>query len=248
MRSLPPLADNPYEMLQALPRRGSAAIYAYPTIPSTFAPLSRCQTIPRVEGTIPTAVRTIPHLTLVPGALADFARVGGVSVELAAADDPILRHVVRVVEEDTHLVLSAPAWIPDRPFDPSIRILEDVARFEPHRPGTVVDAGGRLLAVVHDLCADPTTNPAWIDRAVAAALEVAAKRRLERLVFEPLGTVHARLPTRVVVTAIVEALKDGHPSLASVVLLVPRAQRDAAERALGDATPHAPLADRGQNG
>lgn len=205
-----------------------------------------------MEGTIPTAVRTIPHLTLVPGALADFAVVGGVVVELASVDDPIPARLTRVVEEDTHLVLSAPAWIPDAPADSTIRILEDVARFEPHRPGTVVDAGPRILAVVHDLCADPTTRPSWIESAVRNALDVAARRRLERVVFEPLGTIHARLPTRVVVSAIAEALQDGHPTLERVYLLVPRTHRDAAERALGAASSDfgvvRSLADGGQNG
>jgi hypothetical protein len=197
-----------------------------------------------VEGTIPIVVRTIPHLTLVPGGLADFGRVGGVAVALATPDDPVFTRVTRVVEEDTHLVLSAPAWIPDEPVPPTLRILEDVARFEPRSVGTVVDHGARILAVVHDLALEPSTCPAWIDDAVAAALDVAARRGLARLAFEPLGTVHARLSVRHVLSALVRALdRRAHPSLLEVGVLVPLGLRDAAERTLGGL-----LADRGHPG
>ncbi len=101
----------------------------------------------------------------------------------------------QVFEEDTHLVLSAPARLPDPPEHP-IRVMTAVLEERGVAPGTVIVREGRplrLLAVVHDLAEDPTWHEDWIRSAFAEVFAIVEKRRLTALALPLLGTRHGRM-------------------------------------------------------
>jgi hypothetical protein len=101
-----------------------------------------------------------------------------------------------VLEEDTWFTLSsAPTLL--EPTEHPIRVMTDAWDAEPAQPGSVHVRDRhpfRLLAVVHDLSADPTWRVEWIEEALRESLEIARERGLEALGIEPLGTVHGRFP------------------------------------------------------
>lgn len=107
----------------------------------------------------------------------------GVRIVAAPEDRPPFPVDALVLEEDTHLLMSARAEI-RAPAESFGKLVNDMADFQPLAPGTVLARGNaplRLLAVVHDIDRRPTWREAWVDRALAGVLQEAARRRLESL-------------------------------------------------------------------
>lgn len=74
-----------------------------------------------------------------------------------------------------------------------IEAMQEPAR---HRPGTVLHEGEDplvLLALVHDLDAQPSCREAWVRDAYDRVLKVCGAREIQRLALPLLGTVHGRL-------------------------------------------------------
>ncbi len=100
-----------------------------------------------------------------------------------------------VEEEDTWLVLSAPAEVPARPEHP-LRLMTALWEAEPLEPGTVVVRPGtplRMLAVVHDLERQPTWEEAWVAAALEEVLRLVDQRSLHAVAMPPLGARHGDL-------------------------------------------------------
>ena len=90
-----------------------------------------------------------------------------------------------------------------------MRVLTEVLETQGETPGSVVVRRGqplRLLAVVHDLAADPTWKEEWIAQALDEILRQAQRRQLRSLALPLLGTVHGRLPRQKCLELIHDAL------------------------------------------
>ncbi|MCP5150876.1 MAG: hypothetical protein H6983_21380 [Ectothiorhodospiraceae bacterium] len=134
----------------------------------------------------------------------DFGRIlvaGALRIAVTRAESPAPFAVDAVVlEEDTHLLLSAP---PDlQASTSSLRTaLADAVAAPAVTPGSVVVRPGRppsLLAVVHDLDRDPSWRDGWIDAAFAEVLRHATRAGMRALAIPLLGTRHGRArPDRV---------------------------------------------------
>lgn len=138
-----------------------------------------------------------PALRLLRGGPARLQRPG---LEIAAAPDRRPPFPVEAVayEEDTFLVLSAPARLRP-PAEHPVRIFTALWEAEPRRPGTVLVERGRgrglrLLAVVHDLNAEPSWREEWVEEALAGVFAESARRGLRALGLQLLGCRHGRLP------------------------------------------------------
>lgn len=100
-----------------------------------------------------------------------------------------------IKEEDTFLVLSAEPTV-EVPEDPPGALLSAAVDFVPPRPGSVVIREGHpveLLAVVHDLDADPTWREEWVARALSLALGEVDERGLTTVALPMLGAIHGSL-------------------------------------------------------
>jgi len=95
-----------------------------------------------------------------------------------------------VVEDDTHLILSAKAEARETHGNPRsfVRQLDDTF---PKKPGSVIiaSAGGRTQfhAVIHDLDLDPTWRDAWISEALHKILREAHERDIRSVLMPVLG-------------------------------------------------------------
>ncbi len=139
-----------------------------------------------------------PKLRLVRGGLDPEARIGAVRLTAAPEEAPPFAVDAIVEEEATYLVLSADPQVRE-PREPLMRVLTEVLETQGETPGSVVVRRGqplRLLAVVHDLAADPTWKEEWIAEALDEILRQAQRRQLRSLALPLLGTVHGRLPRR----------------------------------------------------
>lgn len=126
------------------------------------------------------------QLRLLPGGVEGLV-LGG--VEVWVAPGPPFELSARVVEEDGYLVMSAPAELRDPGVHP-VRLHTDVLELEAQALGSVVPRAGqpvRLLAVVHDLAAEPTTGPAIVQAAFLESLRWCAIRGLGTIGLVPLG-------------------------------------------------------------
>lgn len=129
-----------------------------------------------------------------------------------------------VMEEDTFLVMSAPAE--PRPVrEPLMRIMTRVIETRPKEPGTVLIQGARptrILAVIHDLNQEPTWREEWISRALQRVLKSAEQERLGSIALPMLGTVHGTLEEEKFMALLGPALKTTNPEhLKRIWLVIP---------------------------
>lgn len=129
-------------------------------------------------------------LELIGGGRRDRAMVGGVEVVVGPSEAPPFPADLEVHEEDTYLVLSAEPVVPERAEHP-IRVMTALWEEEPRALGAVVARGrNQLLAVVHDLARDPSTEERDVATALGAALACADQRGAHSLSLPLLGSVH----------------------------------------------------------
>lgn len=139
----------------------------------------------------------MPRLQLISD---DFGRAlvfCGIRIAAAPEDRAPFPVAAVAVEEDTNLLMSARAEL-RAPAETFGKLVEDMAKFEPAEPGTVVVQGNspvRLLAIVHDIEQNPTWNEAWIERAIISLLQETERRKLDSLCLPVLGSLHGSMPT-----------------------------------------------------
>ena len=129
-----------------------------------------------------------------------------------------------VAEEDTFLVMSAPAEL--RPVrEPLMRVMTRVIETRPREPGSVVIQGEkpvRILAVIHDFNQEPSWREGWVARALQGVLKTAEQERLRSIALPMLGTVHGALEARRFMKLFARALKTVHPqTLKQIWLVIP---------------------------
>jgi hypothetical protein len=135
------------------------------------------------------------NLQVIPGFRRVSTELRGVRVAVAREDDAPFSVDAVVLEEDTWLALSAPADVLTTPGHP-VRVMTQVWEARPEAPGTVVVRGGtplRLLAVVHDLNAEPSWREEWVRSALAAVFDAAAGEGVRALRLPMLCTRYGRL-------------------------------------------------------
>jgi hypothetical protein len=151
------------------------------------------------------------------GRMCDGSRlmVGSVHVSVAPDGLPPFPVEAAVREEDTYLVLSSPAAPSLRAagLDPE-ELVAELRGFRPARPGTVVVRRGdvlELLAVVHDLSAEPTWRREWVRSALQAALSEAELRELTALSVPLLGARHGSMSAGEFCALLVSSMRDLQP-------------------------------------
>lgn len=178
-------------------------------------------------------------LRLLQGGLQVGQGDGGLTVHLASSGETREAVDALVVEEDTHLILSAPATLSDEPEHP-IHVMTALAYATRARPGCVVVRGRstpyRFLAVVHDIDQSPTWRWQWIAEALTAVFEAAEQRALNSLALPVLGAKHGSVSGIDFAILLSQALaqREGR-SLETLWLLLPPlapSERRAIERAL----------------
>jgi O-acetyl-ADP-ribose deacetylase (regulator of RNase III) len=177
--------------------------------------------------------------------------MGSVHVSVAPEGLPPFPVAAAVREEDTYLVLSSPS--PADYADTGSSLDEALAEMEGFRardPGTVVVRRGRplsILAVVHDLSAEPTWRREWVASALRAALEETEMRELAAVSLPVLGARHGTLPVEDFCRMLVDAMGRLQPRYIRY-LWVRTAHPDHPRRAAEVAGELRRLAQRGVSG
>jgi hypothetical protein len=151
--------------------------------------------------------------------------IAGVRIAFAPPHEPPFPVEAMILEEDTYLVLSAGTRIPEEAEHP-IRVMTALWEAKPRAPGSVVVRPGlrtELLAVVHDLDADPTWREAWVEASLEAALAEVGRRQVVSLGTEALGSVHGRMKAERFRRLLREALVRGKPERLERVWVVEQA-------------------------
>lgn len=146
-------------------------------------------------------------------------------------DDPPFDVDGTVHEEDTWLALSAPTDLIAPPDHP-VRVMTGAWKAEPLEPGSVIVRVGkpaRILAVVHDLDADPSWQRAWVAKALTGVFEGADEHGLGTLRLPLLGCEHGALPVREFADLLREQLLRRRGRGAVRRLWLPRADQPASE-------------------
>jgi hypothetical protein len=121
--------------------------------------------------------------------------LAGVRITLAPAYRPPFEVQALVLEEDTYLVLSSTPEVRE-PREHRLRTLTEGFLAQPKAPGSVVVKQGepiRLLAIVHDLGAEPTCRQEWVEEALRGSFEQARQLEVRHLGVPILGRVHGQL-------------------------------------------------------
>ncbi|MGD8330601.1 MAG: hypothetical protein PVJ49_14300 [Acidobacteriota bacterium] len=142
-----------------------------------------------------TAARAQRSLHVVPGYRQVSVICCGVRVAAAREDDPPFSVDAEVLEEDTWLALSAPADIISDP-GPPVRVMTRVWEARPELPGTVIVRRGtpmKLLAVVHDLNAEPSWTEERVEQVLSTLFEIVDGEGVRALQLPMLATRHGRL-------------------------------------------------------
>ena len=138
-----------------------------------------------------------------------------------------------VLEEDTHLVSSAPSALSLEDAPSPLRVLTAAKDTEPLERGAVVVRRGaphRLLAVVHDFDAQPTCERAAARAALERALEVATSLGVRGLALPLLGAAHGGLSLDAACEVVTGALEARAGALVHVWLVVDEARQPAVAR------------------
>ncbi len=135
------------------------------------------------------------RLRVLEGGRTRRVRLAQCLIAIAPVDTPPFDLDARVFEEDTFRIMSAaPEWAP--PLEHPIRIMNDLQRYRPDRPGDLVVQAGhpmRLLAIVHDVNCEPTWRPEWISAALRNLLQAADRHRLVSIGLPLLGRQHGSI-------------------------------------------------------
>ncbi|MGK0171854.1 MAG: hypothetical protein ACI9W2_003585 [Gammaproteobacteria bacterium] len=165
-----------------------------------------------------------------------------IRIQLTTAPDVDSALDAVVFEEDTHLLLSAPLVLRDKPEHP-IRVMTALIEAQPVAPGSVVVRGKtvpyQLMAIVHDVDRSPTWQDAWVVEAVHGVLAKASELSLRTLALPVLGAKHGSIEPERFAVILREALDNTTAlSLDTLWLLLPPiapARRRQVERTLANA-------------
>jgi hypothetical protein len=175
------------------------------------------------------------RLRLVRGGSPPSIALGPFALRVAPPEQPPFEPRVRVLEEDTWRILSAPAEASPRQEHP-IRLMTAVYDDEPAAPGSVLVGHRGWLAVVYDLDAEPICREQWVADALAKVLEKARRLDCTSLALPLLGTTHGGIARERGLALLVDALRhaDGQPSaLRRLWLQAPAAECPVLALALG---------------
>lgn len=133
---------------------------------------------------------------VLPGGRRVSDAVAGVQIVVARGDDPPFAIDGQVFEEDTWLAMSTELDVIRSPDHP-VRVMTLAWEAKPENPGSVTVKRGppaRLLAVVHDLDAEPSCTEEWVESALYEVFMSCTKHRLHALKLPLLGSKHGNLP------------------------------------------------------
>ena len=131
---------------------------------------------------------------------------------------------VRVFEEDTFLVLTVDPVMRYTEEHP-IRLMTKVMEARPNPPGSVVTNKASWYAIIHDLDAEPTWRPEWIEKAYQHTLLLAEKKHIKRIALPLLGTVHGNLQEEKSLEMLVQAVQAARfQHLKKILIMVPQSR------------------------
>jgi len=166
----------------------------------------------------------MPNLRLILGNYPFQLSFGVIDIVAAPKDTPPFSIDAVAVEEDTFLVLSADPRVRDPHMD-LVRIMTNVIKTRPEKPGTVLVRGKHplfLLAIVHDFNQEPSCKEKWIVSALNEIFRVTESRDLTSIAIPLLGTLHGSLKKQRFIVLLSRALKRVSVShLKRIWLIVP---------------------------
>ena len=126
------------------------------------------------------SINVKPRLRLIRGGRPSRFAMGSVDIVVAPENKPPFRTDAVAYEEDTFLVLSAPAEL-NEPPEPLIRLLTKLREMKPEKPGSVLVKAPsplQLLAIVHDLNQEPSWKEEWVAKALEGIFRETEQRKL----------------------------------------------------------------------
>ena len=136
-----------------------------------------------------------PSFRVLPGGRQASDSIAGCRIVVSPEHDPPFEVDAVVYEEDTWMSLSAKTGVVSAPSHP-LRVMTRVWEARAVPPGTVIAKAGhpvRLMAVVHDLDAEPTWKEAWVATALSRVLTHAVDHELRSIKLPLLGSRHGGL-------------------------------------------------------
>jgi hypothetical protein len=134
---------------------------------------------------------------------------GSIDIVAAPKDSPPFSIDAVAVEEDTFLVLSADPKVRDPHMD-LVRIMTNVIKTRPEKPGTVLVRGKHpllLLAIVHDFNQKPSCKEKWIVSALNEIFRLTKIRDLTSIALPLLGTLHGSMKKQRFIVLLSHSLK-----------------------------------------
>ena len=166
----------------------------------------------------------MPNLQLILGNYPFQLSFGVIDIVAAPKDSPPFSIDALAVEEDTFLVLSADPKVRDPHMD-LVRIMTNVIKTRPEKPGTVLVRGKHplfLLAIVHDFNQEPSCKEKWIVSALNEIFRVTESRDLTSIAIPLLGTLHGSMKKQRFIVLLSRVLKRVSVShLKRIWLIVP---------------------------
>jgi hypothetical protein len=177
---------------------------------------------------------TRPRLEVIAGDTQRPFRFGAVTLVASPRHEPPFEPEVRVLEEDTWRLLSAPAVVSPGREHP-IRLMTALIDDRPSSPGSLLISQRGWLAIVYDLDQEPICREEWIISAMSKLLERARRRRCRTLSLPLLGHAHGGLPWRRSLNLLIRALQEpgaDTPAPLKIWLVIPAKLRGRTADAL----------------
>jgi hypothetical protein len=145
-------------------------------------------------------------------------RLGEISIVPASESNAPFSTAIKVVEEDTWLVLSAKPVLREEEAHP-IRVMTDLVEQEALSPGNVLRKGANWKAVIYDLDQEPICRTEWIERAMHQILDLADEHDKKTISLPIFGVQHSRLTIAQSLDAMIKAITDHRPQPGVKILL-----------------------------
>lgn len=160
-----------------------------------------------------------PDLRLIHGRGPAEVMVNEITLTIAPPQSPPFGTEVKIYEEDTLLVLSAPPIV-EAPGEHPVRTLTEVWETKPRERGTLLIRDKRWLAVTHDLDRDPSCDEATVRGCLDLILKTARRNRICSLALPLLGHTHHILPLKDSLRIIFSTLQQWQTPCPSKIWLV----------------------------
>lgn len=150
-------------------------------------------------------------------------KVGSIEVYAAPREYPPFTCQALVQEQDTNLLLGDQQTVIE-PEQPAWYLANTLERDQPvYRPGDVVMKRGQpmqLMAIVHDIEQEPTTNLETIRLAWQNVMQITAQKNISHLGVPALGSVHGKIACIDSLQALAEVVRSQAPDCLQKIWII----------------------------